>query len=187
MKKYLKQLYFGCYYFDWMQTKAIHKILDPLLRFIMVIISKCCHSENKHPLKNGMTQEEHIDAVLKYNYKFDSRNVGHIMEQTIGLVFYVFFVFVLTDIFLLLRYIFGYNWFGVYMGRCNVVPIGMTIIVLATILMFAFCGNVGTEENEREFRRLPKNKQHASLIVFLGSCVFVSALFFLLWGYKIFG
>lgn len=65
--------------------------------------------------------------------------------------------------------------------------IGWVIIVLATVCMFAMIGLVGTDKNEKKFRRQSKKEQRKALWVYLGSFSFVLILFFLLWGHKIFG
>ena len=48
-------------------------------------------------------------------------------------------------------------------------------------------GLVGTDKNEKKFRRQSKKEQRKALWVYLGSFAFVLILFFLLWGHKIFG
>jgi len=186
MKKYFKLLYFGCYYWEWCLTRFFHRLLNPIGRKVIIIIPYIFPFIKKNLAKQGMTPEEYADNILKLGDKISNANISHSFEAGIALNIHIFFVFLLTDLFLILRNVFGYNWLGFEVKRNNVVFIGSFIVMLAAICMIALNNLIGTDKNEKEFRKQPKEVHHKALFIFGGSLILVVILFYFLWGHAIF-
>lgn len=186
MRKYFELLYFGCYYWKWMAYRLVYRLLYLPLQWIGIAIPYIFPFIKKNLAKQGKTPRENADNVLQLGRKISDANISQTFEGGISLYIYLFFVFLYTDLFLILRYIFGYNWCGFYVGRSNVVVIGMTIVAFATVSMFAICGNIGTAKNEKAFRKQGRKEQRKALWVFFGSFFFVILAFIFLWGHIIF-
>ena len=180
------RIYFGCYYYVWMTDRKLRKSFMSVMRTIITAIYSIPYIK-RNLAKRGKTPRETTNYVIKMGDKISDKNISHTFEGRIGLHLFLLFFFFFLDLLFILRLIFGYYWWGYYIGQRNVVAISWVIIILASVCMFAVGGHVGTDQNEKKFRRQSKKEQRKALWVYLGSFAFVLILFFLLWGHKILG
>lgn len=183
--EYLKLLYYGCFYQALMEDRALRSLLNPIFRKLMLAIPRWIPSAKRNLAQKGKTPEEAADEFIKLNDKFSEANFMYEFEYHTGISFFFFFILVWVTILVLLRRIFGTDWFGFQI--CGNGP--NAVIETAAVMFFAIVSTlllqvkIGTDKNEKVFRKQPKKLQKKAFRVYLISWGVVILLSAIVWGY----
>lgn len=180
VKKYLELLYFGIYFSVWRFDRFCNRVLNPLGRWLLVIIPNLFPFIKRNLRKQGRTPEQNADYILQHNSKLSDANVGHLFESGIGTLLSVFYCFVLTDIFLAIRFIFGKDLWIIQIDRAHSKTIGGFIVIMSLVLAFLTMGYVGNDEIIKRNRQRVNKIGRKSFCIFWGSFIVAALSFYFL-------
>ena len=168
MRKFFELLYFGAYYFEWMNRRMARKLVYPIARPLLIFMAYIIPNAKRNLAKRGLTPKQHMDNTIKLCDSLDESNYGHMFEWHIRPMFVSFYVFVYFDLMLILRMIFGSDWGIIQINGANGGIIMTVIGGLACFSASRMEATVGQDKIVNKYRRKSKSVHRKALMLFLG-------------------
>lgn len=190
MKSFFDTLYIGGYYFACLLRNLLRLTIEPVQGAIVILIYEIFPSLQRKLEKQGTDAEEEAERTIQMIRKIDDADPLHQRESLVESMLFIMFFIVGFDIIFIIWHLCGKSFAFIPLGRIEKAQLylGLSLAFTYVIMHFGFMRDDNEKKLVKKFKSKKRSKKgkkelKKSLLIFIGSYLFVGCSFFeLLWG-----